>query len=113
LYSFFSRSLPRLLWICAINPTILLPVAGYFLGRLDGTMDLRRTLPQTGNGNGGNGAVGGSNRLRGRQRLEALSTTRASEEVKDLVPNDLPLRSTGAQRFFLMLLVAFVLFYPI
>src|SRR5205085_11843289 len=47
------------------------------------------------------------------QQLEALSTTRALEEAKDLVPNDLPLRSTGAQRFYLILLVAFVLFYPV
>src|SRR5205807_4637553 len=35
------------------------------------------------------------------------------EEAKDLVPNDLPLRSSGAQRFYLILLVAFVLFYPV
>ena len=30
-----------------------------------------------------------------------------------MVPNDLPLRSGGAQRFFLTLLVIFVIFYPI
>ena len=47
------------------------------------------------------------------RQLEKLSTTRVREEAKDLVPNDLPLRSTGAQRFFLILLVAFVLFYPV
>lgn len=115
---FFSGSLPTILLIWAIIRTILLPVAGYFLGRLAGAMVLRRTIPQTGNGYGGNGTSGNGangrrNGLRRRQQLEVLSTTRAREEAKDLVPNDLPLRSAGAQRFFLTLLVAFVLFYPI
>ncbi len=115
---FFSGSLPAILLVWAIVRTILLPVAGYFLGRLAGAMALSRTLPSQenanyGNSNGGNGMDGNRNRLRRRQQLEALSTTRAREEVKDLVPNDLPLRSTGAQRFFLILLIAFVLFYPI
>ncbi|HEU0001892.1 MAG TPA: branched-chain amino acid ABC transporter permease [Ktedonobacteraceae bacterium] len=113
---FFSGSLPTVILIWAIIRTILLPVAGYFLGRLAGIMALRRTLPQTGNGTGGNGENGrnGSrNGLRRRQQLEVLSTTRAREEAKDLVPNDLPLRSAGAQRFFLTLLVAVMLFYPI
>jgi len=35
------------------------------------------------------------------------------EEAKDLVPNDLPQRSSGATRFYLIILVAFVLFYPV
>jgi ABC-type branched-subunit amino acid transport system permease subunit len=110
---FFSGSLPFILLIWGIIRTIILPVAGYFLGRLAGAMALRRTLPEKGNGNNGNGADGNRKRPRRRQQLEALSTTRASEEAKDLVPNDLPLRSAGGQRFFLILLVAFVLFYPI
>ena len=110
---FFSGSLPTILLIWAIIRTILLPVAGYFLGRLAGIMALRRTLPQASNGNGENSVNGSRNGLRRRQQLEALSTTRAREEAKDLVPNDLPLRSAGAQRFFLTLLIAFVLFYPI
>ncbi len=118
---YFSGSLPTTLLIWAIIRTILLTVAGYFLGRLAGVMALRRTLPQSengksgvdGNANRGNGANGSGSGLRRRQQLEALSTTRAREEAKDLVPNDLPLRSTGAQRFFLILLVAFVLFYPV
>src|SRR5439155_5964359 len=62
------------------------------------------------NGNTSNRVTNGINRQR---QMEALSTTRALEEAKDLVPNDLPLRSTGAQRFYLILLVAFVLFYPV
>ncbi len=48
---------------------------------------------------------------KGRQ-LRSLSASRANEEAKDLVPNDLPFRSRGAQRFYLILLAAFVLFYP-
>ena len=48
-----------------------------------------------------------------RQQLEVLSTDRVREEVKDLVPNDLPLRSTGARNFYLALVIAFVLFYPV
>ena len=118
---YFSGSLPTILLIWAIIRTILLPVAGYFLGRLAGAMALRRTLPQSENGkigggenpNSGNGGNGSRSGWRRRQQLEVLSTTRAREEAKDLVPNDLPLRSAGAQRFFLMLLVAFVLFYPV
>jgi ABC-type branched-subunit amino acid transport system permease subunit len=110
---FFSGSLPTILLIWAIIRTILLPVAGYFLGRLAGTMALRRTLPQMENGNNGNGANGSKSSSRKRERLELLSTTRAREEAKNLVPNDLPLRSAGAQRFFLTLLIIFVIFYPI
>jgi ABC-type branched-subunit amino acid transport system permease subunit len=115
---YFSGSLPIILLIWAIIRTILLPVAGYFLGRLAGAMALRRTLSLSGNGNSGNGTSengtdGRMNGSRRRRQLGTLSTTRAREEVKDLVPNDLPLRSTGSQRFFLTLLVLFVLFYPV
>ncbi len=110
---FFTGSLPVILLIWAIIRTLILPVAGYFLGRLAGVIALRRTLPQRENGNGGNGAGRRRGRMSRQQQLETLSTTRAREEVKDLVPNDLPLRSTGAQRFYLVLLVAFVLFYPV
>jgi len=110
---FFTGSLPTILLIWAIIRTLILPVAGYFLGRLAGVIALRRALPQRENSNGGNGIGRGRNRLSRRQQLEMLSTTRAREEAKDLVPNDLPLRSTGAQRFYLILLLAFVLFYPV
>ncbi len=110
---FFTGTLPVILLIWAIVRTIILPVAGYFLGRLAGVIALRRSLPQKENGNDGNDAGRGRNRLGRRRQLEVLSTTRAREEVKDLVPNDLPLRSSGAQRFYLILLGAFVLFYPV
>ena len=110
---FFTGSLPPILLIWAIIRTLILPAAGYFLGRLAGVIALRRALPQRENGNGGNGAGRGRSRLSRRQQLEVLSTTRAREEAKDLVPNDLPLRSAGAQRSYMILLVAFVLFYPV
>ena len=110
---FFTGTLPVILLIWAIVRTLILPVAGYFLGRLAGVIALRRALPQSENGNGGNGVGRGRDRLSRRQQLEVLSTTRAREEAQDLVPNDLPLRSSGAQRFYLILLLAFVLFYPV
>jgi ABC-type branched-subunit amino acid transport system permease subunit len=110
---FFSGSLPVILLIWAIIRTLILPVAGYFLGRLAGVIALRRTLPEKEKGNGGNGARRRKKGVSVQQQLETLSTTRAREEAKDLVPNDLPLRSSGAQRFYLILLVAFVLFYPV
>jgi len=104
---------PPLLFIWVGVRTILLPIGGYFLGRLSGVIALRRTLSAQANGNGGNGANRPRNATSRRTQLEVLSTARAREEAKDLVPNDLPLRSAGAQRFFLIMLVAFVLFYPI
>jgi len=112
---FFAGSLPTLLLIWAVIRTLLLPVAGYFLGRLAGVLALRRTLGALGNGgNGGNSTNGAPGmRISKRQQLQTLSATRVREEARDLVPNDLPLRSTGAQRFYLILLVAFVIFYPI
>src|SRR6266487_3172627 len=110
---FVTGSLPTLLLIWALIRTLVLPIAGYFLGRLAGVIALRRTLAAKGNGGNGANRVGNGIGTSLRQQLEVLSTTRAREEAKDLVPNDLPLRSTGAQRFYLILLVAFVLFYPV
>jgi ABC-type branched-subunit amino acid transport system permease subunit len=115
---FFSGSLPTLLLIWVVVRTLVLPVAGYFLGQLGGTLALRRTLaaPAQANGNGSDEATNGSSstkvRVSKRRQLRALSASRANEEAKDLVPNDLPFRSRGAQRFYLILLAAFVLFYP-
>jgi ABC-type branched-subunit amino acid transport system permease subunit len=109
---YFSGQLPTTLLIWAVIRTLLLPVVGYFLGRLAGVIALRRTLVAKGNGNGENTTDGDGSRMRRRQ-LEKLSATRVREEAKDLVPNDLPQRSSGATRFYLILLVAFVLFYPV
>jgi ABC-type branched-subunit amino acid transport system permease subunit len=115
---FFSGSLPTLLLIWVIVRTLALPVAGYFLGQLGGTLALRRTLAASAqaNGNGSDEVTDGSGstkvRVSKRRQLRALSASRANEEAKDLVPNDLPFRSKGAQRFYIILLAAFVLFYP-
>ena len=113
---FFSGSLPTLLLIWVVIRTLLFPVAGYFLGQLGGTLALRRSLIGQPEINGAAETVNGSNstkvRVSKRRQLRALSASRANEEAKDLVPNDLPFRSKGAQRFYLILLAAFVLFYP-
>ena len=109
---FFSGQLPTALLIWVVLRTLLLPVAGYFLGRLAGTIALRRTVVAKSN-DSDRSPTNGDGSLIDQRQLEKLSTTRVREEAMDLVPNDLPLRSTGAQRFFLILLVAFVLFYPV
>ncbi len=113
---FFSGSLPTLLLIWVVARTLLLPVAGYFLGQLGGTLALRRTLAAPSKANGIDEVTNESNstkvRVSKRRQLRALSASRANEEAKDLVPNDLPFRSSGAQRFYMILLAAFVLFYP-
>lgn len=105
------NSFPLVLLAWVVVRTLLLPVAGYFLGRLGGMVALRRTLTAKAEKNGVAKKTNG--RVSKKRQLESLSTSRAKEEAKDLVPNDLPLRSTGAQRFYLTILVAFVLFYPV
>lgn len=107
---FFTNQLDTILLVWVAVRTLLLPVAGYFLGQLAATIALRRTIPAK--RNGGNSDEVSSTRVDKRQ-LETLSTTRVREEARDLVPNDLPLRSTGAQRFYIILIVAFLLFYPV
>lgn len=118
-----TSTLSTLLLIWAIIRTILLPVASYFLGRLAGRITVRSMQPLTGvtakaSGNGTNGTNGtngpnGNGRVNKRRELQLLSAERAREEAKDVVPNDLPLQTRGAQRFYLILLGAFVLFYPV
>jgi ABC-type branched-subunit amino acid transport system permease subunit len=110
---YFAGSLPAVLLIWVAIRTILLPIAGYFLGRLGGLIAARRTIVPNGKGNNEHGTDGAGIRVSEQRQLEVLSTTRAREEAKDLVPNDLPLRSSGAQRFYLLLLLAFLLFYPV
>jgi branched-chain amino acid transport system permease protein len=110
---YISGQLPTILLIWVAVRTIILPIAGYFLGRLAGMIALRRTLAQKNASNGEANPDGNGGGMKSRRRLAALSTTRVREEARDLVPNDLPLRSTGAQRFYLLLLVAFLLFYPV
>ena len=110
---YLSGQLPTILLIWVVARTIILPVAGYLLGRLAGVIAVRRSLAQKNAGNGKANTDGNGTGKTSRRRLEALSTTRVREEAKDLVPNDLPLRSSGAQRFYLILLIAFLLFYPV
>jgi ABC-type branched-subunit amino acid transport system permease subunit len=110
---YISGALPTLLLILAVVRTVILPVAGYFLGRLGGVVAVRRTLAAKNSSNGNQQVSGDGRGVSQKRQLEVLSTSRAREEARDLVPNDLPLRSSGAQRFYLILIVAFVLFYPV
>ncbi len=113
---FFTGTLSVFLLICAIIRTIILPIAGYFLGRLGGILAFRHTLPAKEQENSefsANNGVNGGQRVSLRRRLQTLSRSRANEEAKDLVPNDLPLSSSGAKRFYVTLLILFVLFYPL
>ncbi len=101
---FFTGSLSTILLIWAIIRTIIFPVAGYFLGQLGGILALWFAARAT--------------RQQEEKAADAnISASRAAERAEDLakdqVPNDLPLRSRGAQRFFLLLLLAFVVFYPV
>jgi len=122
---FISGALPTVLLIWAIVRTLLFPIAGYFLGQLGGRVALRRVISQNETAsiiqNGNDERAGQSRsgwrrnaaRVSKKQQLENLSGSRAREEAQDLVPNDLPLQSKGASRFYLTLLGLFVLFYPV
>ncbi len=57
---YFTGSLPTTLLIWAVIRTLLLPVAGYFLGRLAGVIALRRTVAAKSNGSDGNATNGDS-----------------------------------------------------
>ncbi len=111
-----------LIWIAL--RTILLPIAGYLLGRLGGTIALSYTLKfekKNGNGKNGNrqtGKISGfivaalGKRKSNPTLIADLSKDRVREEVRDLVPNDAPLRSRGATKFYLLILFVFLLLYP-
>ncbi len=120
----FISPFPAIIWGWIVVRTLLFPVAGYYLGALGGRVALRRAITPKANENVVNSLNGASEKIRGRsflrgirvsrqQQLEGLSTARASEEAADLVPNDLPLQSRGAQRFYLLLLAVFILFFPV
>ncbi len=111
---FASGQLPTVLLIVTAVRTVFLPVAGYFLGWVGGIVALRRTLAARNGDASKSSTNSGNGSARKRQReIRTLASSRASEEVQELVPNDLPLRSSGARRFFLTLLIAFVIFYPV
>jgi ABC-type branched-subunit amino acid transport system permease subunit len=101
-----------LIWV--VVRTLLFPLAGSLLGRLGGRVALRRVLiaEKQGNGQGEQNRVEDSGQRATLASLTDLSVTRAREEARDLVPNDAPLRSTGARTLYLLLLFAFLLFYP-
>lgn len=107
---------PPVLLAWVVVRTLLLPVAGYVLGLLGAQVALRRALTPEKNKivNDAKAKRGGVfNRVSRQSQLETLSVSRAKEEAKDLVPNDLPLRSKGATRFYITLLVLVVLLYPV
>lgn len=105
-----SLSTTLLIWVAL--RTLLLPIVGYFLGWLGGIVAVRQTISESTNGTTKNGPSL-SKRVSKRQQLEGLSTARAREEARKLVPNDQPLQSRGAWYFYILLIVAFMLFYPV
>ncbi|BCL79442.1 branched-chain amino acid ABC transporter permease [Ktedonobacteria bacterium brp13] len=126
---FAIGSLPVLLLIWTVVRTLLLPLLGYVLGMIGGRVALLQvikpsesvTVPAE---NGGNAENPGNGKRRNwlpgnsarqvtrKQQLQYLSAARASEEAHEVVPSDLPLQSKGANRFYMLLLFAFLLFYP-
>ncbi len=109
---FAGNQLPTNLFIAAVVRTIIFLIGGYFLGMVGGRFALRNAL-KTDTLTQENSEVVGARTGRRKRQLEKLSASRAKEEAKDLVPNDMPLRSRGALRFFLILAIAFAIFYPV
>ncbi|MGH2482336.1 MAG: ABC transporter permease subunit, partial [Ktedonobacteraceae bacterium] len=123
---FFTNSygtVGNLILVWVVLRTVLLPIAGYFLGRLGGAVALSHALKL--NGKNGNGRTsqkrkdaGFISSILGKRQsnatlLTGLSNERAREEARDLVPNDAPLRSRGATNFYLLVLFALLLLYPL
>lgn len=109
---FLLGSLPAMLLTWVAVRTLILPLMGYVLGWLGGIVALRQTLGEKStNGTTKNG-ISLSKGVSKRQQLESLSMARAREEARKLVPNDQPLQSRGAWYFGILLIAAFVLFYP-
>ncbi len=112
---YFSGSLPASLLTWVIVRTIALPILGYFLGRVGGLVALRRTRGFVNSDR--SAATNGGNRRAKRAGILGAASNGGNGRVKsrpaDVVPSDLPMRSAGATRFYLMLLVAFVLFFPV
>lgn len=105
---FLLGSLATTLLVCIILKTLILPIAGYFLGWLGGIVAARQTIKEGANGTANDGVS-----VSKRQQLIGLSTGRAREEARNLVPNHQPLQSREAWRFCMVLIAAFVLFYPV
>ncbi len=110
---FATGSLSTTLLIWAIVRTILFPVLGYFLGLLAGRVALVTMQPQKIRVKANIAGLNGNGRGKRASNEVEVRPKPSSEDGKDAIPNDLPLNSKGAQRFYLTLLVAFVLFYPV
>ncbi|MBE3560052.1 MAG: hypothetical protein IMW89_12610, partial [Ktedonobacteraceae bacterium] len=104
---------PPVLLVWVVVRTLLLPVAGYFLGKVGARIALRRSLTPEKNEQLEVDLENVEGTVSRASQLQSLSASRAKEEAEDLVPNDLPLRSKGAQRFYLTLLLALALFFPV
>ncbi|TMD57926.1 MAG: branched-chain amino acid ABC transporter permease [Chloroflexi bacterium] len=113
---YLSGSLPTTLLIWALIRTLLFPVAGYFLGQLGGMIALSRLRSQASKPLSLDPAAqDGRAPRRGFLRLLSggSSNGRPENAAREQVPNDLPLQSGGATRFYLLLLLGFVIFYPV
>lgn len=113
---YFSGSLTTTLLIWAIIRTVLYPIAGYFLGQVGGLIVLARMRSQASKPlTLDTIAQNGRTQARGVLRFFAGRRTSGAPESaqRERFPTDIPLRSRGARNFYLILLVAFILFYPV
>ncbi|HVU68687.1 MAG TPA: hypothetical protein VHD63_16240 [Ktedonobacteraceae bacterium] len=94
---FASGSLQAELLIFSLVRTVVLPVGAFFLGLLAAKIAQRYTVAAF---------------ARRNAQVEARTRHKTRLESKRVVPNDAPLRSSGARNFYLALLVAFLLVYP-
>ncbi|GCF10776.1 branched-chain amino acid ABC transporter permease [Dictyobacter arantiisoli] len=107
-------SLPTELLSWVIARTVLLVVAGWFLGRQGGKMALRYVVtPDEEVVVGAEASHAGEVHVSRKDQLAHLSASRAREEARDVVPNDKPLLSRGATRIYMFLLLLFVVLYPV
>lgn len=96
-FFYLTGTLQTELLVFSLVRTVLLPVAGYFLGFLGGWVARRYTVVAYAQ----------------RGAKDNAKTRRKSRlETSQVVPNDTPLRSHGARNFYIVLLVAFLLVYP-
>ena len=92
-----SASFPPVLLVVTAVRTVLFIVGGYFMGLL-GSRVAQRYTPE---------AYARRNERRVAKGKKALTPGRSQ-----LVPNDFPLRSSGARLFYLAVLLAFLVLYP-
>jgi ABC-type branched-subunit amino acid transport system permease subunit len=100
---FFSGQLSTAILIWVIARTILLPFIGYAMGRLAGAYAIRRASSSQKNAAG----------VTSGETPVSTASSNGRRSAPERVMSDLPLRSKGAQRFLLTLLIVFLLFYPV